>query len=453
MARKPEIGSSGLMAVLTTDRLHERMEEAEDRQDFPQMLRASAEALRIAAPDHRARVAVGRALIGLGRVEEGVAVLRVAAHVLLSSGYALSAIAALRAALSAGPADAEVLGQLHQLSTHISGLETRSRATVPPQVAPAVVPENDADSLLPLEDGEALFGKAHKLGISLEGLELPPAGHVQVPFFSEVSASALVPLVAGATLSRVPRGTTLVTEGEEGNSLFVVISGAVEILRQVDGGELVLARLGAGALFGEMALVTREPRTATVRAMTKAELLEIKQAAVEELAREHPAITEELVRFARRRLLLGLTKTSPIFRSFDETARLEVLKQFTPRIAEAGEILIEEGSPAVGLFLVASGEVRIEKKDADGDPVLLAHLRRGDVFGEIALVEDSRTTATAVVTRKAVLLGLDRRTFHAFTDAYPDVRRYLEGLSGDRLEEAKRAVSAPTESADDLIII
>lgn len=441
------------MPVLTTDRLHERMEEAEERRDFAQMLRASAEALRIAAPDHRARVAVGRALIGLGRVDEGVAVLRVAAHVLLSSGYALSAIAALRTALEARPDEPAVLADLHQLSTHISGLETRTRATVPPQVAPAEVPENDADSLLPLEDGEALFGKAHKLGISLDGLELPPAGHVQVPFFSEVSAAALVPLVAGASLVRAPRGAVLVREGEEGSSLFVVISGAVEVLREQDGAELVLARLGAGSLFGEMALVTREPRTATVRAMTRAELLEIRQSAVEALTREHPAITEELVRFARRRLLLGLTRTSPIFRSFDDAARLEVLKKFTPRLAEPGEVLIEEGTPAVGLFLVASGEVRIEKRDADGDPVVLAHLRRGDLLGEIALVEDSRTTATAVVTRKAVLLGLDRRTFHAFTDAYPDVRRYLEGLSEERLEEARRAVSAPAESADDLIII
>lgn len=441
------------MAVLTTDRLHERMEEAEDRRDFAHMLRASAEALRIAPPDHRARAAVGRALIGLGKVDEGLGVLRVAAHVLLCSGYALSAIAALRSALVGRPGDPEVLAQLHELSTHISGLETKSRATVPPAVAPAEVPENDADSLLPLEDGEALLGKAHKLGISLDGLELPAPGTVQVPFFSEVSASALVPLVAGAELLRVPRGTTLVKEGEEGSSLFVVVSGAVEVFRESGGSEVMFARLGAGALFGEMALVTREPRTASVRAMTKAELLEIRQEAVEKVAGAHPAITEELVRFARRRLLLGLTKTSPIFRSFDEPTRLDVLKRFTPRIAEVGEILIEEGSPAVGLFLVASGEVRIEKRDTEGDPVLLAHLRRGDVLGEIALIEDSRTTATAVVTRKAVLLGLDRRTFHVFVDANPDVRAYLEGLSGERLEEARRAVSSPAESADDLVII
>ncbi len=441
------------MPVLTTDRLHERMEEAEDRRDFGHMLRASAEALRIAPPDHRARAAVGRALVGLGRVDEGLEVLRVAAHVLLCSGYALSAIAALRTALTARPADAEVLSQLQELSTHISGLETRVRATVPPAVATAEVPENDADSLLPLEDGDALRAKAHKLGVSLEGLDLPSPGHVQVPFFSEVSAAALVPLVAGAQLQRVPRGTTLVKEGEEGSSLFVVVSGAVEVFREAGGSEVVLARLGAGALFGEMALVTREPRTATVRAMTRADLLEIRQDAVEGVAKDHPAITEELVRFARRRLLLGLTKTSPIFRSFEEKTRLDVLKSFTPRIADVGEVLIEEGSTAVGLFLVASGEIRIEKRDTEGDPVLLAHLRRGDVLGEIALIEDSRTTATAVVTRKAVLLGLDRRTFHAFADAHPDVRRYLESLSGDRLEEAKRAVSSKAESADDLIII
>jgi small-conductance mechanosensitive channel/CRP-like cAMP-binding protein len=67
----------------------------------------------------------------------------------------------------------------------------------------------------------------------------------------------------------------LVRQGEEGSEMFVIIEGAVEVLADVDGREVRVATMQAGDYFGEMSLLTGEPRTATVRATTKGRLWRI----------------------------------------------------------------------------------------------------------------------------------------------------------------------------------
>lgn len=56
-------------------------------------------------------------------------------------------------------------------------------------------------------------------------------------------------------------------EGEMGDAMFIIESGSVDVVkRKVDGGEILLAGLSSGSVFGEMSLVSVEPRSATVRA-------------------------------------------------------------------------------------------------------------------------------------------------------------------------------------------
>jgi small-conductance mechanosensitive channel/CRP-like cAMP-binding protein len=67
----------------------------------------------------------------------------------------------------------------------------------------------------------------------------------------------------------------LVRQGEEGSDMFVIIEGAVEVLADADGREVRVATMQAGDYFGEMSLLTGDPRTATVRATTKGRLWRI----------------------------------------------------------------------------------------------------------------------------------------------------------------------------------
>ena len=73
----------------------------------------------------------------------------------------------------------------------------------------------------------------------------------------------------------VPKGTVVVEEGEHGNSAFLIQSGSVQVYTTAGGKEIELARLGIGQIFGEMALVFDEPRTAYVRTLEDCNLIVI----------------------------------------------------------------------------------------------------------------------------------------------------------------------------------
>lgn len=95
-----------------------------------------------------------------------------------------------------------------------------------------------------------------------------------VPLFKTLSQQAIVDLAARAKAVHVASGETIITKGSLGRSLFVVVEGT---LRVEDDG-LFLRTLGKGAVFGELAAVTPEVRTATVTATEACSLLELSQA-------------------------------------------------------------------------------------------------------------------------------------------------------------------------------
>jgi len=118
----------------------------------------------------------------------------------------------------------------------------------------------------------------------------------QVPLFSACSRKDLQLVARRAEDVRVPAGKVLVTEGETGHEFFVILDGSARVSRQ---GRKVAA-LGPGAAFGELALLDKAPRNATVVADTDMELVVLGQ-------REFAGIIDEVPGFARK-LLAGMAK-------------------------------------------------------------------------------------------------------------------------------------------------
>jgi CRP-like cAMP-binding protein len=70
-------------------------------------------------------------------------------------------------------------------------------------------------------------------------------------------------------------GAELFREGDPGDGLFLVISGEIDVVKHGHAGDRPLARLGAGSVLGEMALITSEPRSATCRAVAECKVLRL----------------------------------------------------------------------------------------------------------------------------------------------------------------------------------
>jgi CRP-like cAMP-binding protein len=370
-------------------------------------------------------------------------------------GFMLQAIGACRDALGIQAGAPEILKELESIHERIFGIEGRGRVRVSPPSPPVRVDEGAGDSFLKIDDTNQLIERAQALGATNPDQGAQPSEALPVPLFSDLSKPAFLSLVQRMVYLKAPQNHAVVREGEQGQSLFILVQGEVEVSRDAGGEHQIMARLGAGSLFGELALIRAKPRGATVTTTQASELFEIGRQIVEEVAASNASITEDLVRFARRRLIMNLMATSKIFNPFDDAQRLQILKAFMTRLVDPGAQIIREGTQPNGLYILLEGEVEVSKIDEGGDKVVLAYLREGEVFGEIALLEKRLTTATVTAADKSVLLYLDRTRFEDFLGEHPKIKDYLATLSDSRLEENKAAMSSEgvVLEADDLIIM
>jgi small-conductance mechanosensitive channel/CRP-like cAMP-binding protein len=134
-----------------------------------------------------------------------------------------------------------------------------------------------------------------------------------VHFLAGMPDGAIHMLAEGAQRRVYTVGETIIREGEPGNELFVLLAGEVEVLVGRDsGGKARVATLGPLHFFGEMSLMTGEPRRATIRAMAPTTLLVIGKRELSPVLLEHPELAETISRvLAERELHLdSLTERS-----------------------------------------------------------------------------------------------------------------------------------------------
>jgi CRP-like cAMP-binding protein len=124
-----------------------------------------------------------------------------------------------------------------------------------------------------------------------------------VELFSELDPDELAAVAAVAKQRTVPRDTTIFHAGDPAESVFVVANGRVKIVTtSSDGKEFILTILGAGQVFGEMALLESAPRSASVITGTAVELLVINRQDFQHLLETEPRITRKLLTILSQRL-------------------------------------------------------------------------------------------------------------------------------------------------------
>jgi CRP-like cAMP-binding protein len=280
-----------------------------------------------------------------------------------------------------------------------------------------------------------------------------PAGLPTIPIFSDLGRDAFMALMQGMVLHRVGQGDAVLREGETGNSFFVVASGRFSVTKRDEAGEsILLARLGEGDFFGEMALLSGAPRAANVVADAPAEVLEFKPEVLVALARQHPQLAQSIRRFYRQRLLANALATSAVFRPFPTGDRKLIMSKFVARETKAGEQIIREGEPSDGLYVILEGAVDVLKRQM-GKDVVVSQLREGDLFGEMSCLRKIPATASIVVRRGGTLLRLPRKTFDELVVAYPQILELVSELSSERTENLDAILSGHAEWTDEGLVL
>src|SRR5581483_922311 len=125
----------------------------------------------------------------------------------------------------------------------------------------------------------------------------------RVPVFSTLSREDLAHVGRVAMSRRFEAGAVVFKEGDEGSTCFIVRTGQARAIREhPDGRSITLAHFGPGDIFGEMAMLDGERRSATVEATEDTEAIAILSADMHRLLREHPDISVKLIAALGRRL-------------------------------------------------------------------------------------------------------------------------------------------------------
>lgn len=276
----------------------------------------------------------------------------------------------------------------------------------------------------------------------------------KLPLFSELAPSALGRLLTAFELRELVKDEMAIEQGEEGREAFVVVRGTLRAERSNrEDDATVLAVLGPGAIFGEMALVSEAPRAASVIAQEPTQLLVATREELENIAKDEPAIGKELGAYCRSRMISNLLRTSALLRAVPAADRDELVSRFKARSFSEGEMLVEEGQDSGGLFLIASGAVRVTKDDPDGDQLVLAELGPGEVVGEVGVVLRKPALATVVATFPTVALELSRDAFTQLVREQPSLLAELYQLATMREDETRTVVGQAAFSVDDDLLL
>lgn len=114
--------------------------------------------------------------------------------------------------------------------------------------------------------------------------------------FPEMSDAEIDMLANAARQRHYPADSTILREGEKGNTLYLIDAGEVDILVHAQGGDILIDTIGAGTYFGEMAFLGETTRMATIRTRTPCDLLELDEADFMPIAQSNPELLHKLLR-------------------------------------------------------------------------------------------------------------------------------------------------------------
>lgn len=250
-----------------------------------------------------------------------------------------------------------------------------------------------------------------------------------VPFFKGLKPAEVFEFLSKAKQTNFNRGEVVFREGDAAEQqIFLVMKGSCEVRKSLaDGGSDVVQTLSVGQCIGEMALVDNQPRSATVVAKTDALLLgfdgdfvtsfphiafRLYENLAHIIARRNYDVDHELKQNLRpvceETCVKEIAKDLPPPAGMIGSRGLTALMQLgQPYAVAKGEYVVKANSLGQNMYIVLEGELAVSR-EVEGEECRLALLKRGNYFGETALVsEDRGRTANVQALDNAKLVRLN----------------------------------------------
>ncbi|MFM8469019.1 MAG: cyclic nucleotide-binding domain-containing protein [Limisphaerales bacterium] len=251
--------------------------------------------------------------------------------------------------------------------------------------------------------------------------------------FSQLSPEEIRSVGEAMEFFSVKRGAVIIRERDQGDLMFVIHSGRVEVQKEDEAGALrSVAQLGRGDVFGEIALLQQVPRTSSVIALENTELFALKKSDFDRLLLSTLGAKkiQEVVQ------VCAFLRRNSIFADWPPHALMKVAGQFAFHDCTAGVTVLNEGRHNEFFYIVYEGEFGVRKAGAQ-----VATLGPGDFCGEISLLQGTAASADVAALRNSRCLKLGKDSFLQLVS-----RDFLTGLAIERTSD-KRVVALRKKGA------
>jgi len=285
-----------------------------------------------------------------------------------------------------------------------------------------------------------------------------------VPFFRDLSSKNLRVLRDIFTRRTFQAGEYILREGQKDSVFHVLVSGRVKIsAKNHHGADVELSDLKQGDWFGDMALLHDDFSPVSARVVETATVLMLSHEQFYRTLRDYPELGVSIDALDVQPPLTIRLKAIPFFNDIDDLKLQALGSLCTLRKASVGQQICKQGDEADGFYYIVSGRVDVSAVGEDElappisssvssassasasssassasaassssvaasnnkltrNAIHLATLKAGEWFGEIALLESTRRTATVTTTQDCLLLFLSRERFDRFCELAPELR-------------------------------
>lgn|GEM_PF-3546637 len=258
-----------------------------------------------------------------------------------------------------------------------------------------------------------------------------------IPILGHIPDESLTNLISKMKLLQFGPNENIITQGDQGREFFILADGQAKVLMEgINRDHSVLDVLLPGDSFGEIALLTRGKRTASVRTTEPSKVLAISVDAFDKL---FPDASPERTGLTSLLRSMKLVQESQALSHLPPRQIRELVTQAQPVKFNMGDTVIREGEEGDAAYLIESGSMLVTKTGKDS---FRAELSRGSLVGAIALVNDSARTATVTATEDSTCLKIDRDLFLKICLSNVLVATLVADMASSQIEELEVRKSA-----------
>lgn len=224
--------------------------------------------------------------------------------------------------------------------------------------------------------------------------------------FQQLDEESLKTIIFALEEKHIPKGTEIIKQGDEGDFFYVVEKGSVDYI--VNGENVNTS--SDGSSFGELALMYNSPRAATVVTTSDCILWALDRLTFRRILLEGTS--------KKRAMYENFLRDVPVLQSLSSYERSKLADALSSELYKDGEIVVKEGEQGENFYFIEDGEANVLK---DGETGIIATLKKGDYFGELALLHDSPRKATVKAHGNLKVVCLNKNGFQRLLGPAVDI--------------------------------